>query len=94
MKDAVGQELHEGDMVFVQLSTPVIRCKVTKVADGGRIRIPIPGNPTQASGVKPDMLGLMFAFEDQLLDAQPGMPHPMVHRIPDPEIEEIVKKGN
>ena len=89
MKDAVGHELHEGDLVFIQITSPVLRCRVTKTSDGG---LSVPINPTQ-KGVTLDRLELVFGFSQQLTDAPPGQPHPLIHRIPDPETERIVKIG-
>jgi len=90
MKDAIGQELHEGDTVLIHLSNPQLRAKLIKVADGG---LALPINPTQKA-VTADGIEFWFHSGLQLLDAAPGQPHPTVVRIPDPGTEHIVKKGN
>lgn len=90
IRDAKGNEVKSGDVVFVQTNGTWIEAIVVESKPGGVLI-----NPTAKAGQvgkTPDILTLQFTLA--CIEVPPGMPHPAIRRLINPEKETIVLKGN
>lgn len=71
MKDALGNDLHEGDLVMVQLQTPVLWGVITEISEGSIVTIQ--GNRDGKPHAGMQVSKLMVA-SNHTLTAPPGQP--------------------
>ncbi len=85
MRDCLGQPIKEGNLVQVMLGQTPVRGYVLKIKEGG---VSIMMGKGQPQSMTPDQL--IIQVDVALTDVQPGQPHLVVTRLPDPGKEVIL----
>lgn len=94
MKDALGNDLHEGDLVMIQLQTPVIWGIITEVHEGSIVTVEGTKNGQPRAGMQ---MSKMLVASNHTLASPPGQPMQMVLALKNPggvEFEERSEKSS
>jgi len=81
MKDALGNDLHEGDLVMIQLQTPVIWGIVTEINEGSIVTIQGNRDGKAHAGMQ---LSKMLVASNHTLSGPPNQPLQMVLALRNP----------
>ncbi len=84
IKDAVGNELHEGDFVIVKIDK-LVRFKIDKLVEPGTLSVP--------NAAKQDQMGfvsMLWLATDPIAKGAEFLPH--VYKSPSPEAQALVEK--
>lgn len=92
MKDALGNDLHEGDLVMVQLQTPILWGVVTEINEGSIVTIQGSKDGKPHAGMQ---MSKMTVASNHTLTGPPGQPLAAVLALRNPggiEAEKVEEK--